>query len=443
MMILRIGLYYSDLKCGGVQRVVAFQACIFSKMGYSVTVFLDSYDTASFFELPKTVRVVSLWRSTYSRSGQCSRIESLREVLKKDHIDIFYSHFSNSQNLEYDIKLIKDELGIPFLLHRHTMFNSELFSMSPKARSAFKLASRIHRLADVVLTVNSVDAAYEALNGANAVYVPNPVCCDAHDRCIDDNNGRKNVLWVGRFSREKRPCDAVRIFEKVLNEVPDSRLIMIGGGHPAFEAEVKAEIKKRGCSGSVILKPPSFLMSEEYENAAVCIITSLTESFSLVAVEAMSYGIPVISYALPSIEAFRDNPTVIQVPQGDVELMAKHVVSMLERGTTYKDRVDIKQSVSAILNFDHQTFWRNLFHNIECGRLNCLNKPIEESTYKLLSEEYQRTVISLSDNDIEQSLFHRSIIGRLYLCVRENGCRYTLLHVIGKLCRAIGIHTRL
>ena len=367
----------------------------------------------------------------------------LRKFLTEHPVDVFYSHFGNSPDLEREMQLVKVELGIPFVLHRHTMFNSELFSMSPKARSAFKMASKIHRLADVVLTVNRVDAAYEVLNGANAVYVPNPVRCDAHDRCVGDNKGRKNVLWVGRFSREKRPCDAVKIFEKIFNELPDSRLIMIGGGHPAFESEVNAEIKKRGCAGSVILKTPSILMNEEYENAAVCIITSLTESFSLVAVEAMSHGIPVISYALPAIEAFRENPTVIQVPQGDVELMAKHVVSVLKRGTTYKDRVDIKQSVGAILNFDHQTFWRNLFHNVECGRLNCLNKPIEESTYELLSEEYQRTVISLSDNDIEQSLFHRSIIGRLYLCVRENGCRYTLLHMLGKTCRAIGIHTRL
>lgn len=439
----RIGLYYPNLRCGGVQRVVAFQASLFARMGYAVTIFLDDPDIDSFFPLPETVRVLAInCEIRKGGSGKRGKIDALRKLLVENPVDVFYSHFGSSPDLEQEIQLVKVELGIPFMLHRHTMFNSELFSTSSEARRIFEISHRVYRYVDVVFTVNRVDAAYEMINGANAVYVPNPICAAEKIRRTSHER-RKNVLWVGRFSREKRPCDAVKIFEKVFSKVPDSRLIMIGGGHPAFEAEVKAEIKKRGCSGSVILKPPSFLMSEEYENAAVCIITSLTESFSLVAVEAMSYGIPVISYALPSIEAFRENPTVIQVPQGDVELMAKYVVSMLERGTTYKDRVDIKQSVSAILNFDHQTFWRNLFHNVEYGRLNCINQPIGESTYKLLSEEYQRTVISLLDNDVGQSLFRWSIIGRLYLCVRENGCRYTLLHMLGKICRAIGIHTRL
>lgn len=438
----RIGLYYPNLRCGGVQRVVAFQASLFARMGYAVTIFLDDPDIDSFFPLPETVRVLAInCEIRKGGSGKCGKIDALRNLLVENPVDVFYSHFGSSPDLEQEIQLVKVELGIPFMLHRHTMFNSELFSTSSEARRIFVISHRVHRYVDVVFTVNRVDAAYEMINGANAVYVPNPICAAEKIRRTSHER-RKNVLWVGRFNREKGPCDAIRVFEKVLLEVPDSRLIIVGGGHPAFEADMKAEIRRRACAANVVLKSPSIDLDDEYEDASVCIITSITESFSLVAIEALSRGVPVVSYSFPAIEPFRDNRTVVQVEHGDIEGMASAVSSFLKNGISHARIIEIKESVKPILDFDHQSFWSDLFQKIESDNLDAIRKPVEEETLMLLVGEYHRAIASMMSSDV-CSFLGRVSLGRFLMCLNENGWRYALMHILGKILRFVGVGSRL
>lgn len=118
-------------------------------------------------------------------------------------------------------------------------------------------------------------------------FTPGPRDMALRARLTDGNPDELLVLYVGRHSPEKR-LDLIR---DPLASVPGARLAMVGGG-PSHE-----QLKKhfRGTRTTF----PGFMRGEElvdaYRAADVFLFPSTTETFGLVALEAMACGVPVIA----------------------------------------------------------------------------------------------------------------------------------------------------
>lgn len=105
------------------------------------------------------------------------------------------------------------------------------------------------------------------------------------------NTGEKIVLHVSNFRPVKNVETVIRVFAQVADNHP-SRLLMVGDGPDRIPAERLA--KQLGVQDKV-----TFLGGQEYVEdlmpcADVFLLPSLHESFGLVALEAMSVGVPVI-----------------------------------------------------------------------------------------------------------------------------------------------------
>lgn len=118
-------------------------------------------------------------------------------------------------------------------------------------------------------------------------FTPGPRDMALRARLTDGNPDELLVLYVGRHSPEKR-LDLIR---DPLASVPGARLAMVGGG-PSHE-QLKRHF--RGTRTTF----PGFLRGEElvdaYRAADVFLFPSTTETFGLVALEAMACGVPVIA----------------------------------------------------------------------------------------------------------------------------------------------------
>jgi len=118
-------------------------------------------------------------------------------------------------------------------------------------------------------------------------FTPGPRDMALRARLTDGNPNELLVLYVGRHSPEKR-LDLIR---DPLASVPGARLAMVGGG-PSHE-QLKRHF--RGTRTTF----PGFLRGEElvdaYRAADVFLFPSTTETFGLVALEAMACGVPVIA----------------------------------------------------------------------------------------------------------------------------------------------------
>lgn len=140
----------------------------------------------------------------------------------------------------------------------------------------------------------------------------------------------KNIVAVGRFSKEKGFIDLVEIMSLIVKVDNRVKLTLIGDG-PQSEC-IKSKIKELGLESNV--KLTGYLNEREVQNvmlnSSVYAMTSFTESFGLVIAEAMNSGLPVVAF--DSASGARDllsNDTGVLVSNRDKEKFAQEILNLL------------------------------------------------------------------------------------------------------------------
>ena len=107
-------------------------------------------------------------------------------------------------------------------------------------------------------------------------------------------NGKK-LITVGRLSKEKGYLDLIDIFSELTKIDKEYTLTIVGDGYE--EKLIKEKIKENKLDKKIIMT--GFLnkekLNKEYLASSIYLMTSTSESFGLVLIEAMSYGMPCIS----------------------------------------------------------------------------------------------------------------------------------------------------
>ena len=138
-----------------------------------------------------------------------------------------------------------------------------------------------------------------------------------------------DACFLGRLVKSKGIYDLLCIWKIVCSKLPNARLAILGDG-PERESLEKL-IFKTGLTANITLF--GFLFEDEkyrkLKSSKVFIFPSYLESWGISIAEAMACGLPVIAYDLPIYKEIFDDKLVI-VPLGDINAMAKKVISFLE-----------------------------------------------------------------------------------------------------------------
>jgi N-acetyl-alpha-D-glucosaminyl L-malate synthase BshA len=135
------------------------------------------------------------------------------------------------------------------------------------------------------------------------------------------------LVHISNFRKVKRVQDVVKIFEKVNKQVP-SKLLMIGDGPERLKAEQLS--RKLGIAKQVRFLGKLKSIEKMLSIADVFVLPSKTESFGLVALEAMASRMAVISTnsgGLPEVNI--DGKTGYLSEVGDVNKMANDTIDLL------------------------------------------------------------------------------------------------------------------
>jgi len=137
--------------------------------------------------------------------------------------------------------------------------------------------------------------------------------------------------FIGRHVKHKGLCDLMRVWDIVVESKPDAKLVLCGHGeetHNIYDFVRKKKLERNVLILGFVPEKEKF---EVLCSSRIFIFPSYLEGWGIAIAEAMSCELPVVTYRLPVYsEVFEDK--LITVPKGDVDKMAKRVLSLLENG---------------------------------------------------------------------------------------------------------------
>lgn len=162
----------------------------------------------------------------------------------------------------------------------------------------------------------------------NLFVIPNPVQMPREEPSEEPRDPHRATI-VARLASQKRLTHAIRVFEMVLDRVPDAKLEIYGDG--TERQRLETFIARRGLGDSVTLMGYDPQARDALTRSSVFIMTSRNEGYPLSTLESLSHGCPVVSYDIRygPREQITDGVNGYLVPDEDLELMADRVVALL------------------------------------------------------------------------------------------------------------------
>jgi glycosyltransferase involved in cell wall biosynthesis len=142
------------------------------------------------------------------------------------------------------------------------------------------------------------------------------------------------VLSIGRFHEQKDQMTLLRAWTFACPAHPDAVLALIGSG--AEDGRLRAFAISEGIGDRVRFARPRADLAPAYTDADLFVLSSRWEGLPYVVLEAMAYGLPVVSTGVDGIpEAVHDGQTGLLVPALDPQALgdalSRLIASLAER----------------------------------------------------------------------------------------------------------------
>lgn len=160
-----------------------------------------------------------------------------------------------------------------------------------------------------------------------AIVIPN-FCIPNH--FVHSSLDQKRVVSVGKLSKGKNFTALIRSWKIVHDRHPDWTLMILGDGEERTKLQdLIANLKMNDCI-SLIGKVDN--VGSYLENSSLFALSSLSEGFCLVIIEAMASGLPVVSYDCPCgpKDIIVEGENGYLVPVGNETLLADRICYLIE-----------------------------------------------------------------------------------------------------------------
>ena len=181
------------------------------------------------------------------------------------------------------------------------------------------------------------------------------------------------LITVARLVREKRLEHVILAFSKVVDRIPEAELHLFGVGNK--ETELRKLVSDLNLNNSVKFRGYLSDLSNEYETSKLFLLSSLEEGFCQALMEAISHGIPAVSYDIkygPS--DLIENEKSGFLTSEDPEKLADKIVFLLSDPKLYEEFSN--NAFAKSLEFDEEKIfekWINIFKKINYKNIMLLN----------------------------------------------------------------------
>lgn len=140
------------------------------------------------------------------------------------------------------------------------------------------------------------------------------------------------VLFLGELGKRKGCYDIPDVLEKVINDVPDVKFVLGGTGSEVDEAAIRKLLQEKGVADHVIF--PGWVRGDGKDRllreADVFFLPSYNEGMPMSILDAMGYGLPVVSTNVGGIpKIVHEGKNGFCCNAGDISSFSKGIVELL------------------------------------------------------------------------------------------------------------------
>ena len=225
---------------------------------------------------------------------------------------------------------------------------------------------KIMNKADALVSLTSADKTnWEKHVNIPIFVIPNLVTVYPNDiSCYSERSNR--IICVGRLTRQKGFDYLIKAWALIANKYPGWKIDIFGSGD--LEDFLIQMIENYNLKESITINKPTSNIFEEYDRSSIYVLSSRYEGFCLVLLEAMSFGIPCISFNCPHgpSDMITNGEEGILVPVGDINKLADSIEWMI----THKEERErmsqnSREKVKYYLAENIMPQWVELFNKIK------------------------------------------------------------------------------
>lgn len=358
---MKILIYIDSMApAGGIERVVSKHIAFFAKKHQIILITKDKKD--SFYDLSKNIEIYSL--NIDSSMNMYSKVKRIFQTLKQLIVT------------RKKLKVYKNKYDLFYVTHIRNLFELYLAGVDMKKvivtehgsyygyNNVYKkLKLWLYPKCKYIVSPTSMDYEIYKFQNCNAFYIPNPLSF------FDDkfsNLEQKTVINIGRLTSDKRQDLLLYIWRNISANHLDWKLKLVGKGE--LKEQLIELVKEYNLQNSVEIIDPIKNVEDLFLNSSIFAFTSKYEGFGMVLAEAMAYGVPCISFDIPSgprdiiennIDGFLIEDNNIQDYICKLDLMIINYEKRKEMGK------NAKQNIQKFLDTKIEEKWNQLLENGE------------------------------------------------------------------------------
>jgi glycosyltransferase involved in cell wall biosynthesis len=363
---------------GGMERVLTIKANYFAEvLGYDITIILtDGGSKSPYYELSPKIQIIQLGID-FEELWTLPLIKKALVYLKKQR--------------EYKTKLtqclmsLKPDIAVS-MLRREINFINKIPDGSIKIgeihinRDNFRdlegrdtnwikkyisdiwmkqLVKNLKKLKLFICLTHEDKSKWNELT--NVRVMPNPLAFTT-DKLSDCSS--KKAIAVGRYVPQKGFDLLIKAWSIVAKEHPDWELYIYGAGDRTAYTNL---VKKYKVENTCTLEGPDSMIKDRYSESSIFVLSSRFEGFGMVIVEAMTCGVPAISFACPCgpRDIIKDGEDGLLVENGNIEELASKIIYLIEHEEERKKMGNkARQNIERFKMENLGTQWKDIFDKL-------------------------------------------------------------------------------
>lgn len=290
---------------GGIEKVMATKANYFAALS-NVEVFIlttEQKNNTACYSLDTRVQHIDL-EVNYNRSKSYFSLENIKNAFKH-----FFKQRKILKTLQPDVVISPnynfDHYWLPFIKPKKTKVIKEIHASGYSSAmqrqnkifaSQFKwwLNDKVLANYNCIVVLNEDEKSYQKTN--NVVVIPNPITIPKTQAVL----ANKQVIAAGRIAPVKGFDQLIEAWQLVYQKQPDWQLHLYGDAYSETKEQLQQQIYGCQLESVVLFKDSVSNIPMTMLDYSIYAMSSVTECFPMVLLEALSVGLPIVSYDCPN-----------------------------------------------------------------------------------------------------------------------------------------------